>query len=275
MHGGTFPFGRPSTERPPRRPTEPCSAFVLGVYPSALHVRWRLPAWYANDGEAVAAMAVDVEPSVFWDGCSPDPGGLIETWKQTVGFVEGDDPGSDGHATGVRLNGSSGLSVRDRVLTPLGINPLSTWFTDASPWFYVKYGTSGRREQGNVVSDVYNPFARARGREAGSLPPRPSPAELVRRCSREERARLRDEILASDAPIVLTLGEEARRVLLSIADSATGCPTSPLSLDSYGNEGRLTIEHRPIRWLALVHPGQRSRRWVDAHDQWVSTAPLA
>lgn len=274
MHGGMFPFGRPSTERPPRRPTRPCAAFVLGVYPSALHVRWRLPAWYAGSGQAVAAMAVEVEPSVFWDGQVPDPGELIDNWRKAVGFVTGDDPNSDGHVSGVRLNGSSGLAVRDRVLTPLGIEPEATWFTDASPWFYVKYGTGGRREQGDVVSNVYNPFAESRGRALASIPRRPSPTELVRRCSSEERSRLREEILASDAPLLLTLGEESRRVLGSIADSSSGRPTGPLSLDGYGAPGQVTIGGRSIRWHALVHPGQRSRRWLEAHQEWVSSEPV-
>src|SRR5687768_61987 len=102
---GTFPFGRASTERPPRTPPGPASAFVLGVYASALHVRWTPPAWHAGDSpKPVSALAVDVEPVVFWDGTDPDPSELIDQWKAAVGFVEGDDRGCDGHVAGVHLN---------------------------------------------------------------------------------------------------------------------------------------------------------------------------
>jgi hypothetical protein len=55
-----FPFGRPSTRRPPREPSGPADLLVLGVYPSALHVRWTTP-----DGlHTVGALAVDDEPTV-------------------------------------------------------------------------------------------------------------------------------------------------------------------------------------------------------------------
>ncbi len=52
---GVFPFGAESGRCEPRRVSEP-SAFVLGVYPSALYVQWTHP-------EArVAALAVAPEP---------------------------------------------------------------------------------------------------------------------------------------------------------------------------------------------------------------------
>lgn len=91
---GVFPFGQVSNERPSRStPAGKASAFVLGVYPSALHVRWTPPAWHAcRKPKPVSALAVDVEPVVFWVGVAPDPEILIEEWKAQVGFVEGDDP---------------------------------------------------------------------------------------------------------------------------------------------------------------------------------------
>lgn len=41
---------------------------MLGVYPSALHVRWTLPSWWSGDQRVVGALAVADEPTVFWDG---------------------------------------------------------------------------------------------------------------------------------------------------------------------------------------------------------------
>lgn len=60
----TYPLGRSATDRPPRVPRADAEVFVLGVYASALHVRWQRP-----DGAVmVQALAVDDEPEVFWDG---------------------------------------------------------------------------------------------------------------------------------------------------------------------------------------------------------------
>lgn len=62
---GTFPFGRPATARPPRPAVDGSArVFVLGVYPSALHIRWARPDVKVH----VQSLAVDDEPEVFWDG---------------------------------------------------------------------------------------------------------------------------------------------------------------------------------------------------------------
>lgn len=268
---GTFPFGRTSTERPPRTPPGPASAFVLGVYPSALHVRWTPPAWHAGDKpKPVSALAVDVEPVVFWEGTDPDPGELIEHWKTAVGFVEGDDRGCDGHVAGVHLNGSSGASVNSLTLEPLGLNAADVWMTDAVPWFFVKYGSGTKREQGDVFNDVYNPYADIAGRPTASVPARPSPKKLVAAAIGSERERLRTEIFASGAPVVYTLGEEARQVLAGVVDSSSGPPTFRLTVDDYGAAGAARVDGRTVRWHALVHPGQRSHKWVRAHGLWTS-----
>jgi hypothetical protein len=97
---GRLPFGRSATRRPPRVPDVGCRLVVLGVYPSALHVRWVVPA----GAEVVDALAVDDEPTVFWDGA--DAGERIEAWKADVGWS--DAWGSVGLAGG---NGSSGRHV--------------------------------------------------------------------------------------------------------------------------------------------------------------------
>jgi hypothetical protein len=102
-----YPFGRPATRRPPRVPDRGCGLVVLGVYPSALHVRWVVP----DRAEVVGALAVDDEPAVFWDGA--DAGERIEAWKTAVGWS--DAWGNVGLAGG---NGSSGRHVVAHVLEP-------------------------------------------------------------------------------------------------------------------------------------------------------------
>jgi len=56
---GQFPFGAPVLARAPSADTAR-PLFVLGAYPSALHVRWTAP-----DGASIAAMPVDNEPEPF------------------------------------------------------------------------------------------------------------------------------------------------------------------------------------------------------------------
>src|SRR5215212_6481198 len=56
---GVFPFGRLVVPCDPVA-TGRAAMFVLGAYPSALHVRWRPP---QGEGRVVQALAVDNEPS--------------------------------------------------------------------------------------------------------------------------------------------------------------------------------------------------------------------
>jgi hypothetical protein len=264
-----FPFGQPSTARPPRRPEGTAQLLVLGTYPSALHVRWRVPQWAVVGlglRSTVGALAVDVEPTVFWDGGSAgEQDELVRAWKDAVGFVDGDDRGCDGHVTPAG-NGTSGRAVVDDVLRPLGVAADDTWFTDALVRFHVKHG--GGAQQGDRIAQVYAPFAEARGRTPARLPTRPSPSELVRQASTQERPRLLAELTEADAPVIVTLGEEARRVLAAIADEVDGPPTTPLQPDTHGRPGRLHIAGAQRTWISLTHPGNRSARWAEARARF-------
>lgn len=139
---GTFPFGRPNTSRPMRRPMSGrARALVVGVYPSAFHIAWSPPARHdprpAEDRARplVSSLAVDVEPVVFWDGTAPTAADELTRWKEAVSF---DD---DHHgAASVGHNGPSGIGVVKEMLTPLGIDAAEAAFTDVVPWFFVKQG---------------------------------------------------------------------------------------------------------------------------------------
>lgn len=272
-----FPFGRPSTPRGPRTPNGQAGLFILGVYPSALHVRREPPAWARRDLgiSTVAALAVDDEPSVFWDGADADD--RVSEWSDDVGFLEGDEEGRWGRVRPAG-NGTSGRSVVEGVLGPLGIEAESTWFSDAVDRFFIKWAGGGRqRQQANAIAEDYEPFARATGPPSASLPLRPAVAELVDLAASEHRERLRKELVNSRSPLVVTLGEEARRVLAVVADEVEGGPTRPLDgkrfaeyPDDYGEAGALCVGDMTARWLALVHPGQRSPRWQQLHGRWRS-----
>jgi hypothetical protein len=266
-----FPFGDRSEQRSPRRPAGACRAFVLGVYPSAIHVRWDLPAWvHQKLGKAVGALAVSDEPIVFWDGDNAI--GLVDAWKERVGFRAGDGPRDWGHVRGVG-NGTSGRPVRDKILTFIGTDADDTWFTDAINEFFVKRGGAKARQQGDVIDSIYNPFARTVNLPLANLPRRPTPTALIRRALSGHRDRLRAELSEAGAPVVITLGEEARQVLAGIADHGEGPPTTPLTRgadidEAYGLPGSLVIGDVEAAWYALAHPGNRDGYWAELHTRW-------
>lgn len=269
--GHRFPFGDPSTPRQPRRPAGVAAAFVLGVYPSAIHVRWDLPAWaHSEHGPVVGALAIADEPTVFWDGANDHE--LVAAWKARVGFRDGNETGAWGHVRGVG-NGTSGRPVRVGVLDALGVDAADTWFTDAINEFYVKRGGAKTRQQGDVLDDVYAPFATEVGLPLANLPTRPTPEALVRLAISEHRDRLCQELVEAASPVVITLGEEARQVLAGIADTASGPPTTALTRTamteaSYGEPGAVAVGGLESVWYAVAHPGNRDTYWRSMHVSW-------
>ena len=252
---GRFPFGRPATRRPPRRPSGPAALFVLGVYPSALHVRWALP----GGRGVVGALAVDDEPVVFWDGADADQ--RIAAWQDVVGWRP--EWGAVGPTGG---NGSSGRGVTEHVLTPLGVEPEQAYFTDCLPTFFVK---AGRGSQGARIHDVYDVFAASTGGPLvpADLPTRPAPRALVNRAVAEERDVLLAQVAESAASTIVTLGQEAADVLTALTEQ------SRLVLDTgprYGRRRSVCIGARHVDWLALTHPGNRTAAWATRHRQWMA-----
>jgi uracil-DNA glycosylase len=256
---GVFPFGRPSTERPPRRPRSVTNAFVLGVYPSALHVRW------SREGKTVQALAVDVEPTVFWDGA--DAVERVAAWKEAIGFRP------EWGAVASAGNGTSGDRLNTQILDPLGVDEADVWFSDLVPWFFVKKrsGASGPRQQLEAIQEDYAPFAAREGLPEAKLPERLPIAKLVSYAVAERREHIRRELLASETRVLITLGEEPRSVVERIADRVHGRVTKPLttSMTEYESAGALVIEGRKIEWWALKHPGQRKPEWMALHQRWI------
>ncbi|ODU27941.1 MAG: hypothetical protein ABS80_02985 [Pseudonocardia sp. SCN 72-51] len=248
-----FPFGQCATRRDPRRPDGPAELLVLGVYPSALHVQLRLP----GGGPTFGALAVDDEPEVFWDGA--DAQQRIELRRRAVGWK--DEWGSVGLAGG---NGSSGRSVVDGILRPLGVAPGRTWFTDCLPYYFVKQGSGS---QGDRIAEVYQPFAALHGLPPADIPPRPKPAKLVRRALAEELDDLIRQFTEARAPRVVTLGQEAADVLTGLADTERVVLRADAS---YGTPRPVTVGGTEVDWLPLTHPGNHTPVWNERHEEWTT-----
>ena len=139
---GVFPFGRPVVACEPVA-TGRAAMFVLGAYPSALHVRWRPP---QGEGRHVRALAVDNEPEPFWTGA--DEVHRVEQWMSQVGW-------SDAWGTVApvsHLNGPSGLWVEERILGPLGVPRADAWITDSLNTYRASLKMRA------AVEDVYEPI---------------------------------------------------------------------------------------------------------------------
>ena len=114
---GTFPFGAPVLPCGDQLP-HAVDAVLVRAYPSALHVRWTPPP--ATGLPPIAALAVDNEPSVFWNG--EDAQARVDAWKANH-FNQ-----SWGSVSPAHLNGPSGKWLEENVLAGLRASGIANWF---------------------------------------------------------------------------------------------------------------------------------------------------
>jgi uracil-DNA glycosylase len=254
-HLGRFPFGAPVQPCGDQRP-DPCDAVVLGAYPSAVHVRWVPP---RSSGLRPSALAIDNEPTVFWDGADADE--HVETWRNQY-FQP-----AWGEVSTARLNGPSGSWLRSNILDPLrAAGAESQFITDCLTTYRLSTGASTR------LSDTYEPMARKTADlESADLQPHPSEAQIVREALSTQRERLTGQIAAARPRVIVTLGSAASRVISSLA----GVPGSAtLKADSYGAASSISIAGIDLSWVALVHPATPPV-WQERHQAWLSADGLA
>ncbi len=260
---GHFPFGRPNLRRPPTLPTDTSGDVlaVLGVYPSALHLSWQAP----RTKEKVRALAVDVEPTVFWTGDNgADRATRIAEWKAATL-----DDGTHGEFGWATFNGTSGQGVAANYLEPLDFTYAQCWLTDCVPFYFIK---SGSGEQGNAIRKKWQPLADEHGWPGGDLPKRPTPQTLVHMA--EDKARgLEAEIASGKPTAIVTLGQEAAVALGRVVEVINPPPCLLLKAhdDTYGDPGTVVLDGREVTWIPLAHPGATGRNntdWHTAHTAW-------
>ncbi|MGE0508326.1 MAG: hypothetical protein AB7Q42_05315 [Acidimicrobiia bacterium] len=245
---------------------------MLGAYPSAFHIVWTPPTpprgAPASTIAAFPALAVDVEPEVFWDGSNPSPATLLDDWLRDVGFKPAWGVASVG------TNGPSGKGLVSEYLDPLGIDMGTAWVTDAVPWYFVKMGA---KSQGDSIKKRFNPIAERLRITAGDLPARPNPRAFVEIALETQRGRLREELVDVAAPLVITLGQEAADTLVALVDRSSHPGTSDRLQpdDTYGLQGEVAIGGWSAVWLRLAHPGlirqaKQVSPWRVSHDAWKS-----
>lgn len=263
---GLFPFGRPNTIRPARFAAVKPQATIVGVYPSAWHIAWKAPESSRCEDRvgSVKALAVDVEPTVFWDGASDDFGIRLAKWRDDVGFIEGDNPGQHGHISlkSPFSNGSSGRKVVTNYLHPLGLDENSVAFTDICPVFYVKHTnntTNGhKREQGDAIRQEYDSIASYMSLSKSTLPSRPSNSQVPEIAAKIFASRLIHDLNHASSDLVITLGAEVWHAFLLIPELYAKPPVSQFNElygSHYGSTGEVFVGGRRVTWLPLIHPG--------------------
>ncbi|MGB5075826.1 MAG: hypothetical protein WBQ23_16970, partial [Bacteroidota bacterium] len=115
-----FPFGN-RLKKVVQKDRSPKKDFVLGVYASAVHARWR----DAKGKVLVQALAVASEPEIFWKGEGAEK--IIKRIKlpEGIGTLE---------AAAEQYNGPSGNALDTHILAPLERKREDVWLCDCVPW---------------------------------------------------------------------------------------------------------------------------------------------
>lgn len=247
-----FAFGAPVNECGVETPQE-VDAFILGAYPSALHVKWKRP-----DGVSITAVAVDNEPSVFWNG--EDEQQRVDDWMKE----HFDD--SWGTVTPYG-NGPSGKWVKRDILQPLQEAGSQTHFiTDCLSTYRIS--DAGRR----AINERYVPFAAQDSKlQPPVLSPHPSEGAIVREALDYQQHRIAGQVKAAKPDRVVTLGDAAARVVAAMSDWRG---SGKLSTTTYGVPRVITLAGVPVRWFALIHPAARGE-WQKKHQGWLKVGGFA
>ncbi len=247
-----FPFGelvRPlaQEDQTPKR------IFVLGVYASAVHARWR-----SAEGRILCtALAVASEPRIFWNG-DPDEAKAI-VGRVSVPPALGSLEPADG-----QFNGPSAKALDENVLAPLGFSRGDAWLCDCLPETRLNSG------QQNVIRRHYDPLRERYGLCAVTVPERPRVF-----CDETRAKEITDELLRSRAELLVLLGDIP---IAQYRRRAADVPFSGLRAYAerfgYGTRVPVEIGGRRLEALPLAHPrhigglGKHSGFWRDAHRQW-------
>jgi hypothetical protein len=248
-----FLFGRPVLQAKPIA-NGPRRVFVLGAYPSALHVRWFSP---QNDC-LIQAVAVDNEPEPFWNG--KDEHERIEDWRRQVKFR---DNWGRVEPCG-KLNGSSGDWVETQVLGALGIGREEAWITDCLDTYFESKAAAQRLDSESIVSLLGKLGIQARSHE-----PHPSESKIVQLSVASHQRRLLAEVATARPECVVTLGNAALRVFANLVGSHSPS-INKLSVNGYGMPVIAQIDGRGFEWIPLAHPAA-PLVYQDAHTLWVKS----
>ncbi|MBE5954986.1 MAG: hypothetical protein E7253_00870 [Lachnospiraceae bacterium] len=246
-----FPFGQKLNPLI-QEDMSPKKVFVLGVYASAVHARWK------KNGQIVCqALVVASEPRIFWDG---NP----EEAKEIIDEIH--IPAELGHLepAGRHLNGPSAKVLHNNILAPLGYTRADAWLCDCLP------ETRLNPSQEKVIRERYNPLIERYGLNPVTIPKRPSVF-----CNLERSKEITKELMQSEAEILILLGDiPISQYLNKVADVSYSTLGEYVEQYGYGNPTEAVINGKTIKILPLAHPrqigalGAHSEKWNRLHQEW-------
>lgn len=246
-----FPFGQ---ELHPliQEDRSPKKVFVLGVYASAVHARWK------RNGKIVCqALAVASEPYIFWDGDLAGAKRIIDAIDipKELGYLE---------PAGKQLNGPSAKVLEENILAPLGYTRVDAWLCDCLP------ETRLNPSQLKVIRERYNPLIEQYHLNQVTIPTRPSAF-----CDRRRSEEITQELMESEADLLVLLGDiPIAQYLNRVTDVPFTTLGEYVDLYGYGNTTQVQISGRKIQVLPLAHPrqigalGAHSEKWNLMHREW-------
>ena len=251
MEDYRFPFGE-RLHRLAQEDRTPKKGFVLGVYASAVHARWK------RNGETVCpALAVASEPRIFWDGNE-------EEAREIIGRIKIPAELGTLSPAGKNLNGPSAKVLDEHILKPLGFKRSDAWLCDLLP------ETRINDNQMKVIKEEYNPKIDKFGLNKVNIPERGDVFADKERCNEILR-----ELEESDARLLVLLGDiPIKQFLNVVADVPYSTLQEYVDLYGYGNPTDVTIQSKTIKVLPLAHPrqigalGYHSKTWCEMHQKW-------
>ena len=246
-----FPFGQ---ELHPlvQEDKSPKKVFVLGVYASAVHARWK------KDGQIVCqALAVASEPRIFWDGNPDEARSIIDAIAipKELGVLE---------PAGRQLNGPSAKVLDENILAPLGYTRKDAWLCDCLP------ETRLNPSQVKALNEKYNPLIDQYGLNPVTIPRRPNSF-----CNQARSTEITEELLQSQAELLVLLGDiPIAQYLKKVIDVPYSSLGEYVERYGYGTKTEITIQGRTIQVLPLAHPrqigalGAHSEKWFLMHKKW-------
>lgn len=246
-----FPFGK---ELHPliQEDTSPKKVFVLGVYASAVHARWK------KNGHIICqALAVASEPRIFWDGNPEEAARIISeiSIPSELGILE---------PAGKHLNGPSAKVLDEDILAPLGYTRAEAWLCDCLP------ETRLNSSQVKVIREKYDPLIEEFGINPVTIPNRPSTF-----CDKQRREEITNELMRSEAKLLVLLGDiPISQYLKNVADIPYSTLGEYVNLYGYGTPTETIVSGVSINVLPLAHPrqigalGAHSEKWNSIHQEW-------
>ena len=246
-----YPFGE-EVHRLVQQDRIPKKVFVLGVYASAVHARWK------KGNEIICqALAVASEPRIFWDGNKEEAKEIISRIHipKELGTLE---------PAGSHLNGPSAKVLNEHILAPLGFTRKDAWLCDLLP------ETRINSSQKKVIEERYNPRIEKYGLNPVTIPDRPTAF-----CDQKRSEEILSELKESQAGLLVLLGDiPIKQFLNRVAKVGYTSLQEYVEIFGYGNQSSVIIEGRTISILPLAHPrqigalGSHSEKWNVAHLKW-------